>query len=93
MKKCEFTRDAYFGQIKVAVLCIVLNPTGATLINSVSFRAIPKQQKIERKEIEKIKKTGVPKPAVAKWALLAVFVTKKDGNMRFLVNYWHLNAG
>ena len=35
---------------------------------------------------------GVVEPATAEWASPMVFVPKKDGNMRFFVNYQKFNA-
>lgn len=61
----------------------------STLITISSWS---QQLKYEREEFAQIEKAGVPKPAVAEWALSTVFVSKKNGSLRFCVDYYRINA-
>lgn len=71
---------------------IVLIPLDAQPIYSGPNLAGPKQRVLKRKKVAQMKKASRAEPAVSKWALPIVFVTKKNGSLRFYVDYRRLNA-
>lgn len=92
MKEYESVQARYLWRITVAMHQIVLNSPDATPINSTPYRADPKQRKLEREGMEKMKEAGTVKPAVTKWASHVVYVPNKDSRLRFCVDYCRLNA-
>lgn len=94
MKKHESMWDGHLDLdwITIAKYLIVLNPLHAPPIHSRTYRAGPKLKEPERKENDIMLQASVAKPAMAEWASQVVFVRKKDGNLRFCVDYRRLNV-
>lgn len=84
--------DVHLGQINVANHRIVTNSKDVAPIQSASYRTGPKQKKLERKKIRKIRNVGVIELAVTKRTLPFVFVPNKDGRMRIRLNHRRLKA-
>ena len=66
--------------------------SGARLIYQAPYRAGPIAREKEKTEIDRMLRAGVIEPTSAEWASPVVFVHKKDGTMRFCVDYRKLNA-
>jgi Reverse transcriptase (RNA-dependent DNA polymerase) len=57
-----------------------------------SYRAGKQSREIERQEVDRMLKAGVIDPATSEWDSPVVLITKKDGSIRFCVEYRKLNA-
>ena len=66
--------------------------TGAKPIRSMPYRQGPAMRTKAEAQIRKMRDAGVIEPATAEWASPIVLVPKKDGSVRFCVNYRRLNA-
>lgn len=91
LSKFENMWDGTLGTIKAAVHRIELEP-GSRPIHQQPYRAGPTQREHERREIDKMLKAGVIEPAKTEWASPIVFAPKKDGQLRFCIDYRRLNA-
>ena len=83
--------DGHLGRVSIAKHRIELQP-GARPSYSAPYRAGPKARDFEKSEIDKMLKAGVIEPAKTEWAAPIVFAPKKDGSLRFCVDYRRLNA-
>ena len=54
-------------------------------------RLSPKHNQVVREEIDKMLKAGIIRPSVSAWSFPVVIATKKDGKLRFCVDYRTLN--
>lgn len=79
-------------KISVTKHRIILNPPDAAPIHAAPCRAGPRQRVLEKEEVYQMIKAGVAEAATTEWASPIVFVSKKDGILRFCVNYRRLNA-
>ena len=79
------------GKIGATKHRIELKPD-ARPIYQAPYRAGPSAREKEKTEIDRMLRAGVIEPATAEWACPVVFVPKKDGTMRFCVDYRRLNA-
>ena len=70
---------------------IPLEP-GTKPIRSMPYRKGPAMRESVAKEVKKRLKAGVIEPANTEWASQVVLVPKKDGSLRFCVDYRRLNA-
>lgn len=57
-----------------------------------AYRMSPKEEEFIRQEIERMSAAGIIRPSVSPWSSPVVVVSKKNGELRFCVNYQKLNA-
>ena len=86
LKRHEEMWSGKLGEIKVSEHHIDLVP-GARPAKSHPYRAGPKARELEQFEIEKQLKAEVIEPAISEWASPVLFVPKKDGTLRFCIDY------
>ena len=82
--------DGRFGNVKAAKHRINLVP-GAKPVFQPHNRAGPKERELEKMEIDKMKESGVIQPSTSERAAPIVFAPKKDGTLRFCIDYRRLN--
>ena len=83
--------DGHLGLIQAVTHNITLEPSSRPF-HSAPYRAGPKMREHEKAEIDNMLKAGVIEPSSSEWASPIVFVPKKDGKLRFCVDYRKLNA-
>ena len=59
---------------------------------SAPYRAGPKMRELIDFEVNKQLKAGVIEPAQSEWLAPVLFVPKKDGKLRFCIDYRKLNS-
>jgi deoxyuridine 5'-triphosphate nucleotidohydrolase len=85
-----FARDtSEFGRTNLAEHAIEL--IDDTPIRLRPYRYAPKEQEFIREEVQRMLKQGVISPSQGPWAFPVVLITKKDGTIRFCVDYRKLN--
>lgn len=90
LKRHEAMWNGRLGEIKVAEHAIDLKE-GAKPFKSAPYRSGPTARQLESFELKKQLEAGVIEPAVSEWAAPVLFVPKKDGQLRFCVDYRRLN--
>jgi transposase InsO family protein len=83
--------DGTLGEVRVTEHRIELQ-AGARPVYQAPYRAGQKGRDVEKKEVERMLQAGVIEPANSEWASPVVLITKKDGSIRFCVDYRKLNA-
>ena len=83
--------DGHLGTVNITQHRIVLEP-GAKPVFQPPYLAGPRQREFEKAEIQKMMEVDVIEPAVSEWAAPIVFAPKKDGSLRFCIDYRRLNA-
>lgn len=86
-QKYESMWNSYLRRITTAQYRIVLNPMDVPPILSAFHHAGPKQQNFKRQDVAQVKKAGIAEPAVTEWASRIVFVSAKNGSVRFCFYY------
>lgn len=61
-------------------------------VHSVPYRASPKEREVIATQIKEMKEKGVIRESRSPWSSPVVLVNKKDGTVRFCVDYRKLNA-
>ena len=79
------------GTIRATEHCIALEP-GTKPIRSMPYRKGPAMRDMVANAVNEMLKAGVIEPASTKWASPVVLVPKRDGSLRFCVDYRRLNA-
>lgn len=92
MKKHVSTLDGLSGRTNVSKHHFVLKHTDAPPSHSAPYRAGPKQQKLEREDVQRTHEARVADHAGTEWASSVVFVSKKDGSLPFCVEHGLLSA-
>lgn len=83
--------DDRLGAVRRVKHRIKTDPADAGPIISAPYRDWPKEQELEKEEIGKLVSMNMKKPAQSKWASPIILVLKKDGSLRFCVDYCRLN--
>ena len=65
---------------------IVLEP-GTTPISRAPYRMTPTKLKELKLQLQELLDKGFIRPSVSPWAAPVIFVKKKDGSMRFCMDY------
>ena len=91
LKKHESLWSGELGKINTVKHRIDLVP-GARPFKSAPYRAGPKTRELEEFEIDKQLKAGVIEPSNSEWAAPVLFAPKKDGRLRFCIDYRRLNT-
>ena len=60
-------------------------------VHSIPYRTSPKEREIIQTEVDKMLKAKVIQPSRSPWAAPIVLITKKDGSIRFCIDYRKLN--
>ena len=79
------------GRTKKAQHQINLVP-GAQPFNSPPFRYAPARKQIIEQNIKEMLDQGIISPSTSPWASPVILVPKKDGSLRFCIDYRKLNA-
>lgn len=90
LRKHKTMWSGQLSEIKETELRIELN-THAKPFKSPQYRAGPKTRELEQSEINKQLKAGVIEPAISECSAPVLFAPKKDGRLRFCIEYRKLN--
>ena len=90
-KHRDMWRPGHLGEIKATEHRIELAP-GTTPIRQAPYRQGHRGRDVQAEEITKILEAGVIEPAISEWASPVVLLPKKDGSLRFCMDYRSLNA-
>ena len=91
LRKHEHLWSGKLGKISAVKHHINLIP-GARPFKSAPYRTGPKTRELEEFEVKKQLAAGVIEPSNSEWAAPVLFVPKKDGKLRFCVDYRKLNT-
>jgi hypothetical protein len=70
---------------------IQLEP-GTTPVSKPPYKMAPPELEEMKKQLTSLLEKGYIRPSSSPWGCPALFVTKKDHNLRMVVDYWPLNA-
>lgn len=92
MEKLQAMWAGCSRKVSITKHCIILNSPEIVLVHTAPYRAGTRQRILEKEEIYQMMKTKVADPAITEWALLIVFVSRKDKCLKFCVDSGHLYA-
>ena len=78
------------GRTTLAEHCIDVDPTHP--IRLPPYRLPQAHRALVKEELKNMEASGVIEPSVSEWAALIVLVKKKDGSLRFCVDYRKFNG-
>lgn len=84
-------QDGHLSQVSVTKRRIQLAKVTAT-IRTCSYCAESLQIQLERDKINKMLKDNVAEPTTIEWVSPFTNAPKKDGSLRFRVDYWKPNV-
>ena len=87
----DMWRPGHLGEITATEHRIELTP-GTKPIRQAPYRQGHRGRDVQAGEIAKMLEAGVIEPATSEWASPVVLVPKKDGSLRFCIDYRRLNA-
>ena len=90
-KHQDMWRPGHLGEITATEHRIELAP-GTKPIRQAPYRQGHRGRDVQAEEISKMLEAGVIEPATSEWASPVVLVPKKDGSLRFCIDYRRLNA-
>lgn len=90
LRKHESMWSAQLGEIKITEHRIDLKP-GSRPFKAQPRRSGPKERELLDFELKKQHGANVIEPTVSEWAAPVLFVPKKDGKLRFCIDYRKLN--
>ena len=90
LRKHESMWSGKLGEINIAQHSIELKED-AKPFKSAPYRSGPKNRELEEFELKKQLEAGVIEPSNSEWADPVLFVPKKDGRLRFCVDYRKVN--
>ena len=91
LRKHSSLWDGALGTIRATEHRIPVEP-GTKPIRSMPYHKEPAMREMVAKEVHKMLNAGVIEPARTEWASPVVLVPKKEGCLRFCVDYRRLNA-
>lgn len=83
--------DGHLGTVNITTHRIEIEPDSKSSLQR-PYRAGPRQRELEKEEVHKMLAAGVIEPSISEWAAPVVFAPKKDGTLRFCIDYRRLNA-
>lgn len=92
LSQFQSMRHGHLGGIKIANHRIELLQPDTAPGHSTLYRAGPKTKEFEEAEVDKMLVESVIEPAQAEWAVPIVLVPKRNGNVRFRIDYCKLNT-
>lgn len=90
LKKRETMWSGKLGETNVTKHSINLKPVPRPF-KSAPYQAGTRTRELEKAEINKHLAAGVLEPAQSKWASPVLFTLKKDGKLRFCIEYRRMN--
>ena len=91
LRKHERLWTRKLGHINAADMLIDLVPEAKPL-KYPPYRAGPKTSELEQNGTNRQLKYGEIEPVMLEWAALVLFAPKKDGRLRFCIDYRKLNS-
>ena len=90
LQKYDMMWNGTLGKISVTEHRIQLKPD-ASPVHLQPYRAGPKAREFEHDEVQRMLTDSVVEPAKSEWAAPVVIASKKDGTLRFCIDYRKLN--
>ena len=91
LRKYDTLWSGELGEISATEHRIQLLP-GTRPISQQPYRAGPNAREFVAKEVDRMLRAGVVEPSDSPWASPVVLAPKKDGSLRFCIDYRRLNA-